>query len=103
MAKSKDQTVNGPKVAAQILARMSPENKERIMKAISTSHPELAGKIQENLLNFSDIVNITPKSVQVLLTEINERDLILSLKNVEEEISEYLYNNMSASRRKYIM
>ena len=94
-ADSKDEKVNGAKIAAEILERMRPENKKRILKEIQVSDPTLAGKIEQNLFNFDQINELTPQSVQLLLKEVSAQDLILALKTASEAARNTIYANMS--------
>lgn len=74
---SKDESVDGPKIAADIINRMSGE-KERIVRAISQKAPSLAQKIEDNLINFEKIGELTPQGVQTLMHNVNSLDLVLA-------------------------
>lgn len=99
---SKDETVDGPKIAAQILNAMQPERKARIVKAMTATDPQITSKVEENLFNFNDLLELTPQSMQLLLQEVNRRDLVLALKLAEETVSDFIYNNMSPRRAQMV-
>ncbi len=99
---TKDEIVDGPKIAAEILNRMDPSNKEKIVKAIQTVSPEIATRIEDNLYNFDDIAELAPQGVQTLLKEVSERDVLLSLKTASTLVKDTLFSNMSERKRQIV-
>jgi flagellar motor switch protein FliG len=96
MAKDdRDEAVDGPAIAAKILNRMKTGNKERLVQRIQAAQPEVFKKIVENLYNFEDIATLTPQSLQVLIKEIEHRDLVVSLKTASEAVKKAFFENMS--------
>ena len=92
---TKDEKVDGPKVAAQILNSMKSTNKEKIVKAIAATDPSLAQKIGQNLFTFEDIADFSTNGVQLLIKEIDHRDLVTSLKTASERLKGVFFANMS--------
>ncbi len=99
---NRDEFVDGPKLAAEILNRMDPSNKEKIVKAIQTVAPEIATRIEENLYNFDAIAELTPQGVQTLLKVIDPQDLLLSLKTASVLVKDTLYANMSERKQQIV-
>lgn len=97
-----DEPVDGPRVAAEILKRMPSKDQARLVKAIEDSHPEIAKQIQENLFTFNDIAELTTQGLQVLIREIDHRDLVISLKRASEKVKQALFSNMSERKRKMV-
>ena len=97
-----DETIDGAGVAAKILNSMRPEARARIVKAIQAAQPEVAVKIEEKLYNFEEIADLQPQGVQILLKEIDQRDLVLSLKTASENVKNILFENMSERRRQIV-
>ena len=100
--KSPDETVDGPAVAAKILNSMRPQNRERLVKAIQGSNPDLAVKIEEKLFNFEEIADLQPAGVQLLIKEVEHRDLVLSLKTASANVKKVLFENMSERRQQIV-
>lgn len=100
--KSPDEVVDGAGIAAKILNSMRPAARERIVKAIQAAQPEVAVKIEEKLFNFEEISDLQPQSVQILIKEIEHRDLVLSLKTASENVKKVLFENMSDRRRQIV-
>ena len=99
---SKDEYVDGPAAAARILDHMNPANKEKIMKEINRLDPGLAHKIELNLSNFDDIIELTPQSIQLLIQKVEHSDLVLSMKMISQEAREALISNMSQRKRQTV-
>ena len=98
----KDEIVDGPAVAAQILNRMNASSKERIVANIKVAQPQIAAKIENKLFNFDEILNINPQGVQTLIKSIEYRDLLYSFKTAKAEVKNYFLNNMSDRKREMV-
>lgn len=100
---SQDEKIDGPAVVADILNSMGGEKKNRLVRAIAKRSPELAAQIEEKLFNFDDLLNLHAKGFQILLQEIDQRDLVLSLKTTTQELREAIFNNLSSRRAEMIL
>lgn len=99
---SKDEAVNGPKIAAAILARMPAAHKEKLMAAIKAKDQKIAVEIDKSLITYENIAELTEQSVQILVKYVEHKDLVLSLKTAPENIKQILFKNMS-SRKKQVV
>jgi len=97
-----DEKIDGARIAADILNRMTPANKKRIVKEIQRSDPKIAEKIESNLFDFNDITTLNSQGVQVLIKEINHEDLVLSLKTASKEVKNVLFNSMTERKQKLV-
>jgi flagellar motor switch protein FliG len=100
--KTPDEVIDGASVAAKILNSMRPSNRERIVKAIQQSQPQIAEKIEQKLYNFEEIADLQPSSVQILIKEIEHRDLVMSLKTASDNVKTVLFDNMTERRRQIV-
>ncbi len=100
--KSNLEPVDGARVAARILNRMSESNKRRIVDAIQAKNPTIAAKIQEKIFTFDDVAQLNRKSIQILINEIEHEDLVVSLKLASDELKEVLLSNMSERKRSLV-
>ena len=96
---SKDEPVDGAKIAAQIISRMKPAQRERIMQAINAQAPEVAEKIQDKTINFDFIAELTEKGAQVLIQEVDHKDLVVALKTASAKVKDMLFKSMSERKR----
>ena len=99
---SRDEKVDGPKIAAMILSSMKGPQKDRLVKAIQKAAPTIAAKIKENLLRFDEIGDPTSAGVQLLIKEVQHSDIVLSLKTATSQVKEALLSNMSERKRRTI-
>ncbi len=99
---SDDESVDGPKIVADILNSMDADNREKIVKKIKEADPDIALKIEDNLYKFDDITGLTPKSIQVLAQSLEHKDLVLALKAASKEVKDALYANVSSRKAEMI-
>lgn len=102
MSNSEDETVDGARVAAQILMRLPPEAQERIVEAMGENAPEVLRKVQEKMVTLEDLTRLTPQSIQILLREIDHKDVIAVLNSASEEVKEAVYQSIPQGARKII-
>lgn len=100
---AEDEKVDGAKIAAQIMSRLSPSVQEKVVKTIQASNPALAEKVQENLFNFEDIATLTSPSVQTLIKDISEQDLLLALRASSPDLKAKILSNLSERRKESIL
>lgn len=99
---AKDEKVDGAQIASRILNAMPAGHKEKLVQAIKAADPQIARKIEDNLLSFDDIAELTPKSIQALLRVVEHRDLIVGLKTASDPVKENLFRNMSLGKRRLV-
>ena len=58
--------------------------------------PDLADEIRQLLFTFDDIVNLPDRDVQLVMREIDQKDLALALRGVGEDVREKLMGNLSS-------
>jgi|GEM_PF-1789686 len=97
-----DEKVDGPAIAAAIMSRLPTAQKERLVKAINRTRPDLATKISDKLFNFDDISDLAPQGIQVLLQNILSADLVLSLKTASPKAKAALLENMSERKQQIV-
>lgn len=103
MAKDdRDEVVDGPAIAAQILNRMKTPNKDRLVASIRSAEPALAAKIEEKLFNFDEIAEVAPQGIQLLIKSVDYQDLLYSLKTASPGVKSALLSNMSDRKRSMV-
>lgn len=88
-------TIEGVKIAAEILNQMEPKSGGGIMEIIENASPDLASKIQEKMFVFSDLISIDDKGMQLIIKELGTDVLGLALKGSDENIKGKFLDNMS--------
>ena len=99
---SEDEPVNGPRIAAKILSRMKPANRERILNAFELRAPELLKKVQESVFTFEDITQLTTQGIQLVANTVEHQDLVVSLSKAPEPVKKAFLENISERRAKLI-
>lgn len=94
--------VNGFKQALELLANLDYEQAQKILTAMAQKDPEMAQRLQEELISLEDIRFITPKMLVELLREIELRDLALALRVSSEDLKSFIIGNVSQTMAKDI-
>lgn len=78
-----------------ILNRSDRATERTIVENLEVQDPELAEEIKKRMFVFEDIVSLDDRSLQMVLREIDSKDLALALKAASAEVSGKVYKNMS--------
>ena len=97
-----DQDVGGPKVVADILNLTGSSVERNVLDQIDGIDPEVAEAVRNLMFVFADIVKLTDRELQVLLREVDQKDLVIALKTAEDELKEKVLGNMSERVRTFI-
>ena len=69
------------------------------MKSIESRDKKIAALINKNLISYENISELTSQGVQILIKNIEHKDLVLSLKTASEEVKLALLSNMSERKK----
>ncbi|MFH1572079.1 MAG: FliG C-terminal domain-containing protein [Gemmatimonadota bacterium] len=62
----------------------------------------MAEAVRNLMFTFNDISKLTDRELQVLLREVDQKDLVIALKAAEEELKAKILGNLSERVRTYI-
>lgn len=85
----------GVDAVVQVLNGVDRATEKTILDALEIQDPELAEEIRKRMFVFEDIVTLDNRSIQRIVRECENEDLILSMKVSSEEVREILFKNMS--------
>lgn len=88
-------TSGGVELVAEILNYSARTTERHILDSLSDRDPSLAGGIKALMFTFDDLINVSGRDMQKLLSQIDQRDLILSLKGSTDELKKKLMDNVS--------
>ncbi|MBO6575809.1 MAG: flagellar motor switch protein FliG [Rhodothermales bacterium] len=88
-------TSGGVELVAEILNYSARATERSIMDGISERDPILAGGIKALMFTFDDLIKVSGRDLQKLLSQIDQRDLILALKGSQDELKNKLMGNVS--------
>ena len=97
-----DQDVGGPKVVADILNLTGSSVEKNVLDQMDGQDPEVAEAVRNLMFTFTDIAQLTDRELQVLLREVDQKDLVIALKAAEEELKDKILGNMSERVRTFI-
>ena len=66
-----------------------------ILDALEIQDPDLAEEIKKRMFVFEDIVTLDNRAIQRVIRDVENDDLLLSLKVASEEVKDIVYKNMS--------
>ncbi len=88
-------STGGVEAVVEILNGVDRGTERTILDALEIQDPELAEEIKKRMFVFEDIVTLDDRSIQRVIREVENSDLILSLKVSSEEVRTTLFRNMS--------
>ncbi len=97
-----NQDVGGPKVVADILNLTGSSVEKNVLDQMDAQDPEVAESVRNLMFTFADISKLTDRELQVLLREVDQKDLVVALKAAEEELKDKILGNMSERVRQFI-
>jgi len=87
--------MGGVTQAAQIMGSLDRATETSILTAMDEVDPDMANEIRNLRFTFEDILKIDDNGLQLVLKEINQEDLLISLKTASEELTDKIFSNMS--------
>ena len=88
-------SAGGVKAVVEILNRVDRSTEKTITETLEVDNPELTEEIKRLMFVFEDIVMLDDRSLQMVLREVDTKDLSLALKATPKEVADKLYKNMS--------
>ena len=79
-----------------ILNRSDPTTFKTVMDTLEAEEPELAEQIRSQMFVFQDIIMLDDRSIQLILREVENKDLAVALKGSNPEVAKKIQGNMSA-------
>ena len=87
--------IGGINYVADIMNNMDRGNEKYIFDELNKKDAKLSDEIRKKMFIFEDIVTLDSMSIQRFLREVDSKDLVLSIKGSNKEVSDVLFNNMS--------
>ena len=87
--------IGGPKAVAEILNRTGRSTEKAVLERLDAQDPELAEEVRNQMFVFDDIAKLTDREIQMVLREVDSKDLAVALKGGSEEMQDRILGNMS--------
>ena len=88
-------TAGGVQAVVEVLNRVDRTTEKAIIESMEVDNPELAEEIKKLMFVFEDIVMLDDRSLQMVLRDVDTKDLSLAMKATPQEVSDKIYKNMS--------
>lgn len=85
----------GVEAVVEVLNGVDRSTERTILDALEIQDPELAEEIKKRMFVFEDIVTLDNRAIQRVIRDVENADLMLSLKVASEEVKEIVFSNMS--------
>jgi flagellar motor switch protein FliG len=85
----------GVPALAEILNSADRGTERNILEHLAEQNAELAEEVRALLFVFEDILKLDDRSVQLVLKEIDSRDIALALRGASEDVTQRILANMS--------
>ncbi len=85
----------GVKSLAEILNSADRTTERNILSHLNEENQELADEVRALLFVFEDILKLDDRSIQLILKEVETKDLALALRGASEEVVEKITGNLS--------
>jgi flagellar motor switch protein FliG len=85
----------GVKSLADILNNADRTTERNVLDELAKSHAELAEEVRLLLFTFEDVVKLDDRSIQMILKEVDQKDLAIALRGVTEDVRGRIFSNMS--------
>jgi flagellar motor switch protein FliG len=87
--------VGGLDTVVEFMNSLDRTTEKEILDKLSETDPELAEEIRRHMFVFEDIVKLDDRSVQMVLREVDTKDLSRALKGASEDIMQKITGNLS--------
>ena len=88
-------SAGGVKSLADILNHSDRTTERNVLDSLAERSSELADEVRMLLFTFEDIVKLDDRSIQLVLKDVDAKDLGLALRGVNEETKDRIFANMS--------
>jgi flagellar motor switch protein FliG len=87
--------LGGVETAAHIMGALDRATETSILTAMDEVDPDMANEIRNLRFTYEDIAKIDDQGIQLILKEVNQEDLLISLKTASDTLREKWLGNMS--------
>lgn len=85
----------GVDAVVEVLNGVDRQTEKTILDALEIQDPELAEEIKKRMFVFEDIITLDNRSIQRVIRDCENEDLLLAMKVSSEEVKEIIFKNMS--------
>jgi flagellar motor switch protein FliG len=90
------QVAGGLEAIVEILSRSDRATERNVIDRLAERDRDLAEEIRLKLFVFEDIVKLDDRSMQILLKDVDQKDLVSSLRGVPDDVKDKVLSNLSS-------
>jgi flagellar motor switch protein FliG len=87
--------VGGVQALVRIINESDRMTERVILESLEAQNPELASQVKKLMFVFEDLLTLDDRSIQIVLRNVDSKDLVLAMKGASEELREKIFRNMS--------
>jgi len=91
----KGATTSGPRALVETLNYADLSVETAVLEALAERDPELGEQVRESMFIFEDLPRLDPRTLQMVLREVEASDLSLAMKGASDEIKKVVFENLS--------
>src|SRR3954466_12562476 len=88
-------SAGGVKSLADILNHSDRTTERNVLDELAKTESELADEVRLLLFTFEDVVKLDDRSIQMVLKEVDQKDLAIALRGVTDDVRARIFSNMS--------
>lgn len=89
------ENIGGINFLVQLLNQVNRATEKALMRELYEVNPELAEQVQARLFVFEDLVLLDNRSLELVLREVNKKDLLLALRGAPDSVRTVIFRNIS--------
>ena len=88
-------TTSGPRAVVETLNHADLSVETAVLEALVERDPELGEQVRESMFIFEDLPRLDPRTLQMVLRQVEASDLSLAMKGASDEIKKVFFENLS--------
>jgi flagellar motor switch protein FliG len=88
-------SAGGVETLAELLNQAGRSTERNVLQTIGATHEDLAEEVRARLFTFEDLHRLADRELQLVLREVDQKDLALALRGVPDWLMEKITANMS--------
>ncbi len=89
-------SAGGTDALAELLNQAGRSTERNVLEAVGGVSEELAEEVRSKLFTFDDLGTLADRDLQLVLRDVDQKDLAVALRGVQEALRERLFANMSS-------
>lgn len=90
-----DQADRRVKTLIGVLQSVERDERVRLMESLAERDPDLAAAVDDQMYDYSDLLRIEDRSVQKLLSQLEQKVVAMALKSAPEDLRQKVFKNLS--------